>query len=343
MKKKLLISDIAKELNISITTVSFILNGKAKEKRISDAMTAKVLKLVEEVNYKPNQLAQSLRTGKTKTIGLMVEDISNSFFANIARLIEEKAYKAGYKIIYCSTDDDTEKTRDLIGMFRDKHVDGYIITPPQGVEKDIKELIADGMPVVLLDRYIPSQKSNFVGVDNKSGTFSGTEHLVGQGYTKIAFVTTDSGQSQMLQRLEGYEEGLRQHGLAPALLKIPYRSGAEEMIRQIMAFLKALHERNEIDAVLFATNYLALRGLEAIDRLELKVPAELGVLGFDDHDVFKLYKPTISAIAQPTEAIADQVINIILEQLDADNVASEPIRTTSLATNLIIRNSTPRK
>ena len=90
MKKKLLIGDIAKQLNVSITTVSFILNGKAKEKRISDGLAEKVLKLVEEVNYKPNQLARSLRTGKTKTIGLMVEDISNPFFANIARLIEEK-------------------------------------------------------------------------------------------------------------------------------------------------------------------------------------------------------------------------------------------------------------
>ncbi|MCJ8164379.1 substrate-binding domain-containing protein [Pontibacter sp. E15-1] len=344
MKKKLLISDIAKQLNISITTVSFILNGKAKEKRISDSLTARVLKLVEEVNYKPNQLAQSLRTGKTKTIGLMVEDISNTFFANIARLIEEKAYKAGYKIIYCSTEDDTAKTRDLISMFRDKHVDGYIITPPPGVEEDIKELIAEGLPVVLLDRTLPGLPTNFVGVDNRMGSYSATEHLIGQGYKKIALVTTESGQSQMLQRLEGYEQAMAHHQLAPKLLKIPFRVTTEDMIPKIMAFLDDLRQRDDLDAVLFATNYLALRGLEAIDKLELRVPADVGVVGFDDHDIFRLYKPSVTAVAQPTEAIADQVINMMLDQLDTDDrKQATTTQTAVLPTSLIVRNSTTRR
>ncbi|HJP64174.1 MAG TPA: LacI family DNA-binding transcriptional regulator, partial [Mucilaginibacter sp.] len=153
MKKKLSIVDIANQLNISKTTVSFILNGRAKEKRISDEVVEKVLKFVKEVEYKPNSLAKSLRTGKSNTIGLMVEDISNHFFANIARLIEDKAYENGYKLTYCSTDNKTEKTREMIAMFRDRHVDGYIIAPPEGIEDDIAQLISEGFPVVLFDRY----------------------------------------------------------------------------------------------------------------------------------------------------------------------------------------------
>src|ERR1700712_5634997 len=134
MKKKLSINDIAAQLKISKTTVSFILNGRAKEKRISDELVQIVLKQVEKVGYKPSSLAKSLRTGKSKTIGLMVEDISNPFFAGIARLIEDRAYKNGYKILYCSVDSNVEKTRELISTFRDRHVDGYIIAAPEGIE-----------------------------------------------------------------------------------------------------------------------------------------------------------------------------------------------------------------
>src|SRR4051812_16165557 len=113
MKKKLSINDIASHLNVAKSTISFILNGKAKEKRISNELTERVLKYVNEMGYKPNQLARSLSTGKTKMICLMVEKISDYFFSHIAFHLEEMAYKSGYKIIYCSTENDPEKTKEL--------------------------------------------------------------------------------------------------------------------------------------------------------------------------------------------------------------------------------------
>lgn len=115
--KKPSIRDIAKHLNISTSTISFVLNGKAKEMRISDQLAERVLNFVNEVGYKPNQIAQSLRTGKSKNISLMVEDISNTVFSRVARLIEEAAHQKGYRIIYCSTENDADKTRELIRMF----------------------------------------------------------------------------------------------------------------------------------------------------------------------------------------------------------------------------------
>jgi LacI family transcriptional regulator len=338
MKKKLLISDIAKQLNVSITTVSFILNGKAKEKRISDSLAEKVLKLVEEVNYKPNQLAQSLRTGKTKTIGLIVEDISNPFFANIARLIEERAYKEGYRIIYCSTEDNTAKTRELIHMFRDKHVDGYIITPPEGVNEDISELIQEGLPVVLIDRQIAGLDVNLVVVDNLAGAYSATSHLIGQGYREIAFVTTDSRQNQMLQRLEGYRQALSRFGLEPTVLEIPYGDNPEKMTERIKAFLSW----EKVDALFFSTNYLAIRGLEAMGDLDLAIPTDLGVVSYDDLDVFKLYRPSITAVAQPTAAIANHVIEVMLHLLK-DETKSSPTNALILPTRLIVRNSSVKQ
>ncbi|MGJ1206515.1 LacI family DNA-binding transcriptional regulator, partial [Sphingobacterium lactis] len=132
MRKRILISDIAKNLGVSVTTVSFILNGKAKEKRISEGLTKRVLDYVKKVGYKPNQLAQSLRTGQSKILGLIVEDISNPFFSNVAKYIERIAYDNGYHIIYCSMDNDETKAKELIQLFYDRQVDGYIITPPEG-------------------------------------------------------------------------------------------------------------------------------------------------------------------------------------------------------------------
>src|SRR5690554_1799569 len=169
MKKKILISDIAKDLGVSVTTVSFVLNGKAKEKRISDGLTKKVLEHVQKVGYKPNELAKSLRTGKTKIIGLVIEDISNPFFANIARLIEAKAYSRGYRIIYCSTENDAQRTAEFIQLFRDRYVDGYLITPPVNIADTLASLVQEGLPVVQFDRFIPEVETDSVVVDNRKG------------------------------------------------------------------------------------------------------------------------------------------------------------------------------
>src|ERR1700744_2512478 len=141
MSKRLSINDIANELGVAKSTVSFILNGKAKEKRISDELTEKVLKFVKEKGYQPNQLAKSLSTGKTKMICLMVEKISDYFFSHIAFHLEALAYKNGYKIIYCSTENDAEKARQLISLLRGRYVDGYSMPKPVGIEDEIRSLL----------------------------------------------------------------------------------------------------------------------------------------------------------------------------------------------------------
>ena len=191
-EKPITIIDIAKQLNISSTTVSFILNGKAKERRISDKVRDKVLKFVTEVGYKPNLLARSFRTGKTNIIGLMVENISNPFFANVARMIEEKAYQNGYKILYCSTENDSTKAKELMQMFKDRYVDGYIITPTEGIKNEVDELINSGAPVILFDRFFEDGNNDYVILDNFKSTYTAVEHLVAEGFREIAFVTITS-------------------------------------------------------------------------------------------------------------------------------------------------------
>ena len=339
MKKNLSITDIARQLNISITTVSFILNGKAEEKRISKAVSEKVLKLVEELNYKPNQLAKSLRTGKTHIIGLIVEDISNTFFANIARLIEEVAYKEGYRIIYCSTENDVAKTRELIGMFRERHVDGYIITPSEGIEGEVQSLLEQQLPVVLFDRDLPGLPVNYVGIDNFGSAYTGTRHLLDQGFAGVALITSDSRQSQMTERQQGYEHAMRDQGKSPVVHHIPFGDKKEQMVARVASFLEA---NPDIDAVMFATNYLAIGGLEAIRKLGLRIPDQLAVVAFDEHDIYPLYAPPITAIVQPVSTIAENLIKILLANLDKD-AKPGPAESVVLPTSLIVRESSLKK
>lgn len=335
MKKKLSIVDLAKQLNVSPTTISFILNGKAQEKRISSELVERVLKQIEEVGYKPSSLAQSLRTGKTMIIGLMVENIANPFFASIARLIEEKAYKNGYKIIYCSTDNDSAKTKDLLQMFKDRHVDGYIISPPEGVEEEIEDLIESGSPVVLFDRYLPNTKADFIVVNNQESSYNAVIALVNAGYKNIAFITLDSLQTQMQDRLKGYEEALSEHGLPQQVKEISFQQDEDNTVRHIIAFLE---RKPELDAVLFGTNYLGIAGLKAIKKIGKQIPKDLAVISFDDHTLFSLHTPDITAIAQPIEEISEKLITILLGRLNK-SFKTKKIQSEILPTELIQRNS----
>ncbi len=319
-----------------------MLNGKAKEQRISAALTERVLRYVEEVGYKPNQLAKSLRTGKTHVIGLIIEDISNPFFATVAWLIEKLAFARGYRIIYCSTDNDTAKTKDLLAMFQERHIDGYIIAPPPGVESDVSSLLRSDKPTVLFDRYLPELTTDYIIVDGAAGVYEATAHLLAQGYSRIAFVTTDSTQTQMAARLQGYQHALQAQGL-PELVKalvLNFGEHSERIIVEIQDFIK---NNPTCDAIIFANNLLCIYGLEAIARLQLRIPDQLAIISFDDHDLFRLHSPSITAIAQPVETIAHDVISVLLERLQKDHIPTAEVKNIVLPTALLVRGSSGRK
>jgi LacI family transcriptional regulator len=339
VKKKLSIVDIANHLNISKTSVSFILNGRAQEKRISEELVERVNKFVEEVGYKPNSLAKSLRTGKSNIIGLMVEDISNPFFAAIARLIEDRAYKNGYKIIYCSTDNDTTKTQDLIGMFQDRHVDGYIIAPPEGIEENIANLQKYNLPVVLFDRYLPNVQTDYVVVDNLNSTYNATNLLIDQGFKNIAFITFSSEQTQMLDRMAGYKKAVAEAKMTESIKEIKFNQDSEKIIEPIHEFLS---QNKQLDAILFGTNHVGVCGLKVINKMGLKVPDDLAIISFDDYDVFELYSPSVTAIAQPIEEIADRVITLLLNKLNG-KLEIEDKQEITIPTKMNIRDSSSAK
>jgi LacI family transcriptional regulator len=336
MKKKNSIHDIAKQLNVSATTVSFVLNGRAAEKRIGKDLEKKILQYVKKVDYQPNMVARSLRTGKSKILGMMVEYISDPFFSSITQLIEEKAYQLGYKLLYSSTENDTQKSKELIRVYRERQVDGYIIAPAPGIENEVKALIRDNIPVVLFDRFFPKLSTLNVVVDNMGGCYNATKYFIQNGYRKIAMVTLDADQMQMTERLKGYTKAIEEKKRKPIITKIPFAISNEERVSLIQEFIKT---NKAIDAILFATNYLAISGLKSIEMLGLKIPDDIGIISFDDNTHFDLFSPSVTAVAQPVEAIANEVIRLLGKCLSEGNYKKHGQETVVLPTKLMIRNS----
>jgi LacI family transcriptional regulator len=336
-EKRLSITDIARQLGTSTTTVSFVINGKAREKNISQVLIDRVEHLVSELNYQPNALAKSFRTGKTMTIGFIVDEISQPFFSGIAKYIDEKASAHGYNILFSSTKNSKKRGGEVLQVFNERHVDAFIIALPNGLENEVKEVIGGDVPVVLFDRYISGFESDYVLIDNESSAAEATQHLIDSGYKEIAFVTIETDQSQMLDRTKGYERAIVTAGLNPIVKRINYE-GKPESVAEIAAFLQ---QNNQIDAVVFACNYLSMDGLDAMRQLNLKIGENIAMVSFDDLEVFKYFMPSITAIAQPLEEIADQIMEILMYRL-TDNTNKNKIKAV-LTTQLEIRDSSQFK
>jgi LacI family transcriptional regulator len=337
--KKLSIKDIAQMAGVASSTVSFVLNGKARKMRISETVENRVLEIARKTGYIPNQLAISLRTGKSKTLGLIVENIGNIFFASLAKCIEEEAEQYGYRVVYCSTENNSAKGKELVNMLSQRQVDGFLITPLPHMEEEIQQLVQLQRPIVLIDRYLPDVEATCVLINNTDAVQQGMLHLFEKGYREIGFVTVDLDIVQIEQRLDGYISALAKEGIRlnkDIILKIPYVHQREEAIEQIMMLLK---NNPQLDALFFATNYLGILGLESIGRLKMAIPDDIAVLSFDDHDVFRLYPPGITSLQQPVEQIAKNAVALLMEQCGDTNINLKKTQV-ELAAKLVVRGST---
>lgn len=334
--KKITIKDIALEAQVSISTVSFVLNDKGEKMGISPAMIKKVQDIAAKLNYRPNMIATSLRTGKTRSIGLIVENIANQFFSVLARVIEEEAKKKGYRVFYCSTGNDEERSAELVQSLLQANVDGFIITPTEKLDKSIDQLLKMKKPVVLIDRYFPGQEVSHVVMDNYEGAYSATDFLIEKGRRKIALINNNSGMVQMQLREKGYVDALKKTGIndEALILHLDYHSSEEEKVEELISFIS---NNKTIDGVLFLTNYMGLAGIQAIRALGLKVPEDLALISFDDHYSFRLHSPSITVVEQPLDAIAKKTVELLMDQMmSEDEVIVEKVR---LKGKLVVRES----
>lgn len=316
--KKITIKDIAKAADVSVTTVSFVLNQKGESKGISREVIEKVLKVSDEMKFKPNMIASSLRTGKTRSIGLIVEDISNPFFSDLARIIEREAADLNYRVFYCSTEGDDKRAEDLVQSLLQANVDGFIVTPTEKMRGVIDYLVELQCPVVLADSYFEDQEVCHVVLDNNDGAQTAVQYLLEKGFTKIAFITNYSQLIQMNLRKQGYIKALQTAGFydESRILDMDYHITEANRIELISEFL--MH-KPEIDAVLFGANYLLLAGLQSFRNLGLRIPVDKAVISFDDHDSFRLHSPPITVLAQPIDEMGKMAVGLLMEQMVSIN------------------------
>lgn len=334
--KKITIKDIALEASVSISTVSFVLNGKGEKMGISAAVIKKVQDVVVKLNYRPNMIATSLRTGKTRSIGLIVENISNQFFSVLAKVIEEEAAKLGYRVFYCSTDNDDERSAELVQSLLQANVDGFIITPTEKLDKSIEQLLQMKKPVVLIDRYFPGQDVSHVVIDNYEGAYSATTFMIEKGRRNIALINNNSGMIQMQLREKGYVDAMEKAGLYDKIkiIHLDYHSNEDKKIEDMVQFFEF---NKGIDGVLFLANYLGLAGIQAIRRLNLQVPEDLAIISFDDHYTFSLHSPSISVVKQPLDAIAIKTVELLMKQINSEN--DVVVEKVLLKGSLVVRES----
>lgn len=315
MTKKISLKDVARHVGVSTALVSYVINNKEKEARVGAEMVKKIRKAVKELNYQPNLIAKSLKSGKTNTIGLIVADISNPFFSNIARIIEDEAKKEGYIVIIGSSDENAEKSQDLINVFFNRQVDAFIIAPAENTEKQIKELQKKNVPVVLIDRYFTTVRTNSVHIDNFQAAYDAVEHLVMNGNKKIAMLGYHTSLSHMQERKNGYKAALKDNRIKVRneLMKHISYQNIENEVARAMGELLALTPK--IDAVFFATNTLAIEGLKIIYDSDIRVPEDLAIISFDESDAFDFFYSPLSYVSQPLAEMGKKAVTVAVEKI----------------------------
>lgn len=315
--KKTSLNDIAKSLNVSKALVSFVLNDHGDEKGINSETQKKVLKKAKELNYKPNHIARGLRLGKSQTIGLIVADISNKFYAKIAKEIEVVASKNNYNLFFCSSDENPEKEVKLIDMLKERRVDGIIISTTQNNTAVFTQLKKEKYPFVLIDRKLPKLPSNYVGVDNYTGAFQATEHLISNGYQKIGLLKiSPSYLSPIRERELGYRDALQKNGMRvnSKLIKTINFSDIRQTVRTVLREL--IQPPFKIDALFSVNNNITVACMEYLNEMNIRIPQDMAIVSFDDIDLFRFSYPTITAVAQPVEEIGEMAVKILLDEIN---------------------------
>lgn len=337
--KKTSLNDIAQCLGVSKTLVSLVLNGKGKEHRISEDVCKKVIEVAKELNYRPNQIAKGLRTGKTNTIGLIIADIANPFFGKLGREIEKALAKQGYRVMFCSSDESAEKSQEQIDMLSQGQVDGFIISPPVNSEDQIKSLKHSKKPFVLIDRFFPDIDTSYVIVDNHEAAYNATKHLINKKYKRIACITLGEYLVNMKARLDGYKDALIDSGrvINEDLIKVlPFSHETKDMHKAIKELVGK--GKNGVDAIFFTSSKVGIMGLESIAKLGFNIPNDVALVSFDDPDSYKICSSPVTAIAQPLADIGKMAVKVLLSEIKNPKSSIKNQKIT-LKANFIIRKS----
>jgi LacI family transcriptional regulator len=327
------INDVARLAGVSITTVSHVINNT---RFVSDELKERVVTAMHELDYRPNTLAQGLRKGTTKTIGLIIPDNSNLFFAEIARSIEDVGYENGYSVILCNTDNNLEKQRRYTEVLVSKQVDGIILISAGESAEDLEETQVAGIPVVVADREIEQTMVDVVLVDNEKGGYLATKYLLELGHRRISCIAGPSLLTPSAQRVQGYQRALQEANIAPNSGYLA--TGDFGMESGESAIRKLLDTQPRTTAVFVCNDMMAVGAMRGAREFGLRVPEDLSIIGFDNILLARATTPPLTTVAQPKSTLARVTTELLIKRIHAANDNGER-RQIVLAPELVIRES----
>lgn len=326
--------DVAREAGVSINTVSRALNGKPD---VNEDTKKRILEIADKLNYVPNFLAKGLVTKNTRTIGVIVSDNTDPFFATIVKGIEDFARSKGYNIILCNTDEKYEREEEAVRLLREKQVDGLLITlaPAQKERADILELKRAGTPFVLLNRHMDDVMTDYVINDNVYGAYLAVSHLVKSGHKRVGYISGPSQISSVRERLEGYKKALFEDNIEfdNSLVK-ESNLKMEDGHRLMKEFLEL---ENRPTAVFTYSDLLAIGALKALKEAKLKVPKDMALVGYDDIEFSSLLEVPLTTVHQPRYRIGEEGARILISRIEKKD--SEGLQQIVLKPELVIRES----
>lgn len=315
------IKDVAKSANVSTATVSRIVNGYPRG--YSDETKQKVLKVIEELNYQPNAVARGLVSKRTRTIGVLLPNVSNMFASEVLNGIEDVAHALEHSVIVCNTDSNGSRTMEYLRVLNEKRVDGIIFTSEvltDGYYQAIKDM---NVPVVLVSTVSHKHQVPYVKVDDEQATYSGTQYLVDHGHRQIAMLSgPEKDPIAGKPRVEGYKKALLANGIAVDSQYIFYgkdfghRTGYH-MLDNILKCSPA------VTALFASSDELAAGVLSRAYELGIRVPTELSVVGFDNTKIAEMVTPPLTAIAQPLYDMGKTASKMLFDMLKGKRIASQ--------------------
>ncbi|UCD36982.1 MAG: LacI family DNA-binding transcriptional regulator [Fidelibacterota bacterium] len=325
--------DIAQMAGVSVVTVSRALNDKPD---INEVTKESILRIAQDLNYAPHDLARSLITRKTKTIGIIIPNNEDPFYAKIVGGISAESRERGYSVILCSSRSDADEELRLFRVLREKRVDGMLIYPAQEDDRYIAELRNIAIPYVFLNRHTDELACDYVMNDNVHGTFSAVSELIRRGYRNIVYVCAKPTASSGEERIKGCQMAAEQHGLAAESLTV---LTCEETIQSCYQLVKGVIQDKTppMDAIFLWDDKLAIGAIKALLEAGLRIPQDIAVVGYDDIEISEFLYPSLTTVRQPTYQIGQTATRILLDKLETDGGLAP--RQIILKPELIIRDT----
>ncbi len=330
------IKDLADFLGLSITTVSRVLNGKAESYRISAKTQERVLLAAKEHNYIPNKIARGLKTDKTETLGLVIPDIANPFFADIAKSIELEARLKGFSIILCDSREELSTEKELINLLLGHKVEGIIIAPVGTNFDHLIRVHESGLPLVIVDRYSPELNLPYITSDNYQGAFDAVNYLISMGHRQIACIQGIRDSQPSKERVRGYIEAMKKNNLRvdPSLI-MGEDFSTENGYKQTRILFSV---DNPPSAIFALSNLISLGVIQAASEMDLRIPDDVSLISYDEQPYSAYLGTPLTTIEQKKSELGQLAVSVITKFIENEDYRKKPLNM-KLKTNLIIRKS----